>query len=168
MFIHLILRKKLSIKEALHFFNHSNYSKRKRNAALRKAGAMFPPSITIIPPFHSANGNFTIGERTFINKGCAILDTDKVEIGDDVSIGPNVTVCTINHSLHPLARLQCWDTIAPVKIGNGVWIGAGTVVLPGVIIGDGAVIGANSVVNCDIPSNTLYAGSPVKYIKNLI
>ncbi|WP_227317425.1 DapH/DapD/GlmU-related protein [Cedecea davisae] len=168
MFIHLILKKKLNIKEALYFFNHSNYSKNKRNNALRKAGMVLSVNATIIPPFHAVTGNVSLGERSFINTGCSILDSEAVAIGDDVSIGPNVTICTISHPLHPFARLQSWDDVAPVKISDGVWVGAGTVILPGTTIGEGAVIGANSVINCDIPSNTLYAGSPAKFIKNLV
>ncbi|MFB9086819.1 acyltransferase [Erwinia tracheiphila] len=39
--------------------------------------------------------------------------------------------------------------------------------LPSVSIGDNSVIGANSVVNCDVPANSLYAGSPAKLIRSL-
>ncbi len=35
----------------------------------------------------------------------------------------------------------------------------------GVKIGDNAIIGANSFVNKDVPANTVYAGTPAKYIK---
>ncbi|CDT94444.1 DapH/DapD/GlmU-related protein [Vibrio coralliirubri] len=50
--------------------------------------------------------------------------------------------------------------------GEGVWIGANTVILPGVTIGSNVAIGANSVVTKDIPSNTVYGGVPAKFIKN--
>ena len=37
-------------------------------------------------------------------------------------------------------------------------------VLPNVTIGDNVVIGANSTVTKDIPSNSVYAGNPAKFI----
>ena len=42
----------------------------------------------------------------------------------------------------------------PVRIGDGSWLGHGTVVLPGATIGRHVVIGANSVVRGDIPDFT--------------
>ena len=55
--------------------------------------------------------------------------------------------------------------VAPVKIGNRVWLGEGVIVMPGVTIGDGAIIGAHSVVNKSIPSNCIAVGAPAKIVK---
>lgn len=55
----------------------------------------------------------------------------------------------------------------PVKIGRNVWIGSNSTILPGVTVGDNAVIGAGSVVTKDIPENTVFAGNPAKFIKNI-
>ncbi len=55
----------------------------------------------------------------------------------------------------------------PVSIGNGSWLGHGTVVLPGAHIGDHVVIGANSVVTGDIPDNCVAAGVPARILKRL-
>ncbi|GAA72649.1 galactoside O-acetyltransferase [Pseudoalteromonas sp. BSi20439] len=52
-----------------------------------------------------------------------------------------------------------------VTIGSNVLIGSGCFICPNVTIGDNVVIGANSVVVCDLPSNTVCAGSPAKVIK---
>ena len=53
----------------------------------------------------------------------------------------------------------------PVSIGNGSWLGHGTVVLPGATIGRHVVIGANSVVTGHIPDNSVAAGVPARVIK---
>jgi serine acetyltransferase len=58
------------------------------------------------------------------------------------------------------------DVTCPV-IGNNVWIMSNSLVLGPIIIGDNVLIGANSVVTSDVPNNTLFAGSPAKFIRNL-
>lgn len=59
------------------------------------------------------------------------------------------------------------DVIAPIKVGNNVFIGYGSLILPGVVIGDNVVIGAKSVVTGNIPSNSIAAGIPARVIKSL-
>lgn len=50
---------------------------------------------------------------------------------------------------------------------NNVWIGRVSILLPGTVIGNNVVVGANSVVSGILKSNSLYAGSPVRYIKSI-
>ena len=51
-----------------------------------------------------------------------------------------------------------------MRIGDGSWLGYGTVVLPGATIGRHVVIGANSVVRGEIPDFCVAAGNPAKVI----
>ena len=67
------------------------------------------------------------------------------------------------HDLDPENR----ERIAPVIIGDRVWIGADALVLRGVTIGDDSVIGAGSIVTRDIPPRSLAVGSPAVVIKEL-
>ena len=60
-----------------------------------------------------------------------------------------------------------WDKVAPIKIGNNVYIGEGCIILPGVHIGDNVIIGARSIISKDIPSNSVAVGSPAKVIKSI-
>ena len=55
----------------------------------------------------------------------------------------------------------------PVSIGDGAWLGHGTVVLPGAVVGRHVVVGANSVVTGELPDNCVAAGVPAKVIKQL-
>ena len=55
---------------------------------------------------------------------------------------------------------------APITVGDDVWLGAGVTVTKGVTIGSGAIVAAGSVVTKDIPPNTVYGGSPAKFIRN--
>ena len=120
----------------------------------------------MFPPFFSDCGkNIHIGKNVFINSGCKFQDQGGIFIGDGVLIGHNVVIATLNHDLRPEKRQGMHPK--PVKIGRNVWIGSNSTILPGVTVGDNAVIGAGSVVTKDIPENTVFAGNPAKFIKNI-
>lgn len=108
-----------------------------------------------------------LGDRVYFNINCTLLDGGKITIGDDVLVGPNVQILTINHPISPQKRLLKTNLAKDVVIGNNVWIGAGAIILPGVEISDGSVIAAGSVVTKKVESNYLYAGNPAIKIKKL-
>ncbi len=120
----------------------------------------------LFPPFYTDCGiNIHIGKGVFINSGCKFQDQGGIYIGDNCLIGHNTVIATLNHGMLPEER---GDLIpSPVHIGNGVWIGSGSVILPGVTIGDNAVIGAGSVVTKDVPADSVAVGSPAKVIKSI-
>lgn len=118
----------------------------------------------LFPPFYADYGqNITVGENVFINSGCCFQDQGGIEIGDNVLIGQQVVIATLNHDLTPEKRGSMLP--APVKIGNNVWVGAHATLLAGVTVGDNAVIAAGAVVNRDVPPNTVVGGVPAKIIK---
>jgi maltose O-acetyltransferase len=93
-------------------------------------------------------------------------------------IGPGVQLLTPSHPLRAADRIAAAENRAehespyrthalPIRIGDNVWIGGGTIVLPGVTIGDNVTIGAGSVVNSDIPSNSLAFGHPCRVQRSL-
>lgn len=121
---------------------------------------------TIHSPFHCDFGfNISIGDNFVGNFNLTILDEAPVEIGDNVFIGPNVTIATIIHSLDAVKRKEGIMRALPVKIGNDVWIASGVTILPGVTIGDGAVIGAGSVVCHDVGAGMVAFGNPCREIR---
>ena len=123
-------------------------------------------SFRLFPPFYTDCGkNIKIGKNVFINSCCRFQDQGGIEIGNNVLIGHNVTIATLNHEINPKKRANL--TPSPVKIGNDVWIGADCTILPGVNIGDGAIVGAGSVVTKDVMKNTIVAGNPAKLIKKI-
>jgi len=122
--------------------------------------------------FHCDYGNqITIGDRSFININCTVLDAPISEgvitIGDDCLIGPNVQLLAVSHAVNPSQRLNKENFAASIIIGNNVWIGAGAIILAGVSIGDNSVIGAGSVVTKSIASNTVVAGNPAIKLKDI-
>ena len=103
--------------------------------------------------------------RVFINSGCKFQDQGGITIGDDVLVGHNCVIATLNHVMDPDRRADMVP--APVKIGDKVWIGANVTILQGVTIGEGAVIAAGAVVNKDVPPRTVVGGLPAKVIKTI-
>lgn len=119
-------------------------------------------------PFRCDYGcNIRIGERFFANFNLTILDEAPVTFGNDVFIGPNVSIYTACHPLDAEARRSRREWAEPVTIGNDVWIGGGVTVVPGVTIGDRVVVAAGAVVTKDVPSDTLVAGNPARALRSL-
>ena len=52
-----------------------------------------------------------------------------------------------------------------MRIGNDVWIGRNVIIIPPVNIGNGVIVGAGSVVTKDIPDYAVVVGAPAKIIK---
>ncbi len=122
-------------------------------------------------------GVFTeIGDNFYANFNLTVLDCCKVTIGDNVMIGPNVSILT---PVHPL----CWqdrnmrfkpdgspydlEYAKPITIGSNCWIAGNVTICGGVTIGSGCVIGAGSVVTRDIPENSLAVGNPCRVIREI-
>jgi acetyltransferase-like isoleucine patch superfamily enzyme len=130
-------------------------------------GQQLDPSVRVLPPFHSDVGrNLRFGHNVFVNHGCSAMDIGGIEIGDDVMIGPNVSLISSGHPLDPATR-RSEITSAPIRIGRGVWIATGAMVLQGVTVGDDAVVAAGAVVTRDVPPRTLVAGVPARVVREL-
>lgn len=87
-----------------------------------------------------------------------------IDIGDNVTFAPHVQVLAHDASMH---NVLGYTKIGCVSIGNGVFIGAGSIVLPNVKIGDNSIIGAGSVVTKDVPANVVCVGNPARVISTL-
>ena len=111
--------------------------------------------------------NISVGDNFYSNHNLIILDVNKVTIGNNVLIGPNVGIYTAEHPVDAIERSKLMEYGKPISIGNNVWIGGNVAILSGVTIGDNTVIGAGSVVTKDIPANVLAVGNPCKVIKNI-
>lgn len=121
---------------------------------------------TLFPPFYTDFGRNThIGKRVFINSCCHFQDQGGIFIGDGCLIGHCVVLATLNHDHDPANRQNLHH--APIRIGNGVWIGANVVVTAGVTIGDNAIIAAGAVVTKDVPADMIAGGIPAKIIKRI-
>lgn len=128
------------------------------------------------PFFVDYGNNIYFGNNCEVNMNCTFLDDNKIIIGDNALIAPNVQIYTAFHPTSALERFGkakedgsfefCKTQTAPVIIGNNVWIGGGVIIMPGITIGDNAVVGAGSVVTKDIPDNVIAYGNPCRVIRD--
>ena len=128
-----------------------------------------PATAEICPPFHCDHGNgISIGENTFINANCVVLDGAMVTLGHDVKIGPACQLLTPQHPMDYQNRRGTRERALPITIGDDTWLGGGVIGCPGVSIGRRCVIGAGSVVVHDIPDDCMAAGNPAVVKRHLL
>jgi maltose O-acetyltransferase len=94
-----------------------------------------------------------VGESVGFNYGASVRASRSVRIGNRCMVGSMV-----------LIRDDDGFTVAPVSIGDGVWMAHGAIIEPGVTVGDNAVISAGSVVVSDVPAGTMAVGNPARII----
>lgn len=106
-----------------------------------------------------------------------IQPSEKLEIGNYVSIAPNVQfLLGANHQIdtittYPLfSRFIKYDKIDALSRGeiiieDEVWLGTNSIIVSGVHIGKGAIIASGSIVTKDVPPYSIYGGNPAKLIK---
>lgn len=129
-------------------------------------GEELDESVEIRLPFQTDFGaNIHIGKNVYINNGSMFTDMGGIYLDDNVLIGPNVTIVSVNHQMQPNNRRNL--VLKPVHIEKNAWLGAGVIVTPGVTIGENAVVGAGAVVTHDVARDTVVAGVPAKIIKKI-
>jgi len=122
---------------------------------------------SLIPPFYTTGGpDIRVGRNVFINQNCTFYDLGGLDIGDDVMIGPNVSLLTSSHPMEPSQRRD--GVIArPIVIERNVWIAAGVTIIGGVTVGENSVVAAGAVVTRDVPANSLVGGNPARLIRSI-
>lgn len=102
-----------------------------------------------IPSSATIGANFKLGYW-----GLGVVIHVRAVIGDNCHVCQNVTIG------------RSFGSQGVPRLGNDVYVGAGSVIFGDITIGDNVIIGANSVVNKDVPSNTVVAGNPFRIIRS--
>lgn len=84
-----------------------------------------------------------------------------ITIGDDVTLSNKVQILAHDDTTRIYTG---YGRIAPVKIGDRVFVGANSTILMNTTIGNDVIIGAGSLVTGNIPDNSIVAGVPAKII----
>lgn len=125
-----------------------------------------------IDAFVTITGNVRLGKKVHISTGACIFGGEGVEIGDYSGLSPGVKVFTSTEDLsgdsfmHPTSEKNRTPQSSPVFIGKHCTIGANSVVLPGSYLHDGSCVGALSLVKGTLFGWAVYAGIPVKKLKD--
>jgi acetyltransferase-like isoleucine patch superfamily enzyme len=100
--------------------------------------------------------NFKLGKNVQIGSFTVIDAMKDIEIEDDVKIGFG---CSI------LSYSSIDKKGGKVVLKRNCKVGSNAVIMPNITIGENAVVGSNSFVNRDIPSNEVWVGTPVRFLK---
>lgn len=123
-------------------------------------GLPYPGRITIEP-----GAEIRAGDNFGLNYGVEIYAAKSITMGDNTMIGDMVTIYDTDfHRIDEGSEPR----VAPVTIGDNVWLGRGALILPGVTIGDHSIVAAGAVVTKDVAARTVVAGNPARVVREVI
>jgi acetyltransferase-like isoleucine patch superfamily enzyme len=112
-------------------------------------------------------GRLKIGRECTIEPDCTFDLSEDVTLGDHVTIEPGVMILTSTHELD-FPKHRAGKVITnPVRVGDGAWLRARSVILPGVKVGAGAVVEVGAVTNKDVDAHTRVGGIPAVKLGSL-
>ena len=138
-----------------------------RRPILRAMGLSLGRKVRIKARVEFYTGNVRFGDRCFVNHECLFDASARITVGDRVDFGPRVTVLTSEHAIGGPEHRAGPLSARPITIGDGAWIGGCSTILPGAVIGAGCIIAAGAVVVGETKPNSVYAGVPAKWVKDL-
>lgn len=107
-----------------------------------------------------------IGDHCLICPGVRISAALEITVGNDCMMASDVYITDSDwHGIYD--RVEPLGNAHPVRIGNNVWLGDGSIVCKGVSIGDNSILGARSVATRDIPPNSVAAGNPAVIVNEI-
>lgn len=135
--------------------NKFNFIKWKRTLKLKGTNLVGPMNIMGYQNIHFGS-NIYIGPESYIMAKGGLI------IGDNVRIGPRLTIWTENHNFksEKMIPYDGENILKQVIIGANVWIGLNVILCPGVEIGEGSIIGMGAVVRGKIPPCSIVMGNP--------
>jgi len=124
---------------------------------------------TKIGAFVEIQKNATVGKRCKVSSHTFICEG--VTIEDNVFVGHSVVFINDSYprAITPDGSLQTeadWH-VERTLVKKGASIGSGATILSNVVIGENAIVGAGSVVTKNVPANTIVAGNPAKFLRNV-
>lgn len=143
----------------------------------RKCSIYSPETINIgnnvrIDDFCILSGSITLGSNIHIAAYCALYGAYGIEMEDYTGLSPRCIVFSASDDfsgdflISPMVdRTKTNVTGGKVIIKKYAQIGAGTILFPSVVIHEGVAVGAMSLVNKCLDEWSIYAGIPVKRLK---
>ena len=159
-------------------YNSLEETNPRRLEILKEMGIKGYENIYLQGPIQFDYGCFTsLGENSYANFNFVVLDEGIITIGENVFIGPNVSLATAVHPLRYQDRnlffnkktgvMTNMEYTRPITIEDNCWICSNVTIIGGVTIGEGSVIGAGSVVTKNIPPHSLAVGNPCRVLRKI-
>ena len=147
-----VMAEQTACMERLWEYNQSRPSEgEKRARMLEELFARVGKNAYIEPPLRANWGGARVrlGDNFYANFNLTLVDDAEISFGDNCMVGPNVTIATAGHPILPELRCQLLQYNLPVRIGDNVWIGAG------------------SVGTKDVPGGVVAAGNPCRVLREI-
>lgn len=109
----------------------------------------------------------SVGSDSYINYGCFFDLGAETVIGRNAFVGYEVMFCTSSHVIGDESQRAGPPTVQKIVVGDGAWVGARSILMPGSVVGPGTIIAAGSVVTGVCAENSLYAGVPARWVRDL-
>ncbi len=148
--------------------NHSNFQLVGK-VNLVNTNIKIGKNVVIYPDvmFHG-DGPIILGDNVSIGNGTVLYSSKSggITIDSNTMIAAQTYIIDADHGIAkdtPICEQE--NVVAPVLIGQDVWVAANVTIIKGSRIGNGAVIGAKTLVRGEIPENAIAVGIPAKVIK---
>ena len=109
-----------------------------------------------------------IGNRSNVGAFSYIGAAGNITIGDDVMMGPRVSLYAENHQFQDMDfsmhRQGC--TRIGIVVENDCWLGGNCVILDGITIRKGSIVAAGALVTKNVPAYSIVAGNPARIIRS--
>ena len=136
-----------------------------KRSLLRLCGAALGENVRLCSSARFAmSGPLKIGTDTWVGHEVLIVGGDApVVIGSQCDIAPRVLVASGSHVIDSLGtRVAGTGYSAPITIGDGTWLCAGSIILGGTTIGARCIVAAGAVVKGNFPEGTIISGIPAR------
>lgn len=135
---------------------------------LNSTGCVVGQNTKIVGPIKmGVCADISIGKNCWIGENLHIYGNDKIIIGDNCDIAPNVCFATGTHKIGTHNRRAGEGYCSPISVGSGCWIGINSTFLANVNIDNGCIIAAGAIVTHSFQQNCIIAGIPAEVIKKL-
>ncbi len=120
--------------------------------------------VTLIHPSASISKSAKIGLGSVIFQNVVL--GSNVKVGEQVIILPNVVISHDDKVGDFSCLAGCVYISGTVSIGKFCYIGANASIRESLSIGEGSLVGMGSTVIDNVPSRTVFAGNPARFVKN--
>lgn len=162
----VVYGKKLTINGRIYIHGKKSTVRIGNNVTINSSSSMNPTSGFMHTHLRAEkHGSIIIGDSVGISHA-NIMSESSVVIEDNVLLGSGVKIWDTD--FHPIDfddRVNHKQSkTSPIRIKEGAFIGACSIILKGVTIGKHSVVGAGSVVTKNIPDNEIWAGNPARFV----